>query len=159
MEVCKTFYPGSNPGVVLGINNKHNRSALTGDWLHLHCAQTHVLEIRDLGQLPISGSNNLFSLLLRSYQLRNESEPYFWSRGGVRSPRWPVKPEIAGSNPVETAHCKVAQRVERPAVNRVVVGSTPTLAALDCGLEIVGRDLEEHNPKSEIPNPQSIAPP
>lgn len=26
------------------------------------------------------------------------------SRGGVRSPRWPVKPESVGSSPIETAY-------------------------------------------------------
>ena len=31
------------------------------------------------------------------------TQQYSWSRGEVWSSRWPVKPEVAGSNPVGTA--------------------------------------------------------
>ena len=65
----------------------------------------------------------------------------FWSRGAVWSARRPVKPEVAGSNPVGTATLacspppvggeqgdnpgRVAQLAERPPEKRKVTGSTP----------------------------------
>ena len=58
-----------------------------------------------------------------------------WSRGEVWSSRRPVKPEVAGSSPVGTAHPPVVERVgmrgrvaqsaERPPEKRKVTGSTP----------------------------------
>src|SRR5437899_3638446 len=50
-----------------------------------------------------------------------------WSCGAVWSARRPVKPEVAGSNPVRTAqhHGRVAQLVERAPEKREVRGSTP----------------------------------
>ena len=58
------------------------------------------------------------------------------SRGAVWSARRPVKPEVAGSNPVGTARCvvlaerhgRVAQLAERAPEKREVTGSTPVPA-------------------------------
>ena len=51
-----------------------------------------------------------------------------WSSGAAWSARRPVKPEVAGSNPVWTAnddHGRVAQLVEHAPEKRGVTGSTP----------------------------------
>src|SRR5438874_10581001 len=88
---------------------------------------------------PAKGGGGLLGTLSgrrrshRRRERRRQCSPSQWSCGAAWSARRPVKPEVAGSNPVRTAAAdavdmdrgRVAQLVERAPEKREVSGSTP----------------------------------